>query len=317
MLHYLCYTNNKNKAKGMMITENALDEKTKNNIISCKKAISLARQIQEHLNNDILKEGQPIIIMNQYEWLREVLSLLSKQSNLFESCVLLLENNMEQEAYILARSQFNNMLWISYLCKDNKNERVKEYFYEEHIDKLQQLYNLKKYINNLPTDTVYLNEFPNLNQELINSKINEIKNVLKSEGYVVDAPNKPLRNKRIIDLTEWDTMLLGLYDTFYNEASKYEHSNISTTKSHRQPIVDDISVDVAFVFDLSKSDIRLWKSVFGNSLTILFLSVNSILTRLQNKDKHLFDFEQFNEVDFSSVILNIKTTRDILDTIVI
>lgn len=295
--------------------ESTMDEKTKKNIIACKKAISLARQIQEHLNKDILKEGQPMIIMNQYEWLREVLSLLSKQSNLFESCILLLENNMEQEAYILARSQFNNMLWISYLCKDNKNDRVKEYFYEEHIDRLQQLYNLKKYINNLPPDTMYLNEFPNLNQELINSKIDDIKTVLKSEGYVVDVPKQPLRNKRIIDLTEWDSMLLGLYDTFYNEASKYEHANISTTKSYRKSVVDDISVDVAFIFDLSKSDIELWKSVFGNSLTILFLSVNSILTRIQNKDKHLFDFEQFNEEDFSSIILNIKIVRDLLDTI--
>lgn len=295
--------------------ESTMDEKTKKNIIACKKAISLARQIQEHLNKDILKEGQPMIIMNQYEWLREALSLLSKQSNLFESCILLLENNMEQEAYILARSQFNNMLWISYLCKDNKNDRVKEYFYEEHIDRLQQLYNLKKYINNLPPDTMYLNEFPNLNQELINSKIDDIKTVLKSEGYVVDVPKQPLRNKRIIDLTEWDSMLLGLYDTFYNEASKYEHANISTTKSYRKSVVDDISVDVAFIFDLSKSDIELWKSVFGNSLTILFLSVNSILTRIQNKDKHLFDFEQFNEEDFSSIILNIKIVRDLLDTI--
>lgn len=295
--------------------ESTMDEKTKKNIIACKKAISLARQIQEHLNKDILKEGQPFVINNKHEWLREVLSLLSKQSNLFESCILLLENNMEQEAYILARSQFNNMLWISYLCKDNENDRVKEYFYEEHIDKLQQLTNLKKYISNLPPDTVYLNEFPNLNQELINSKIKDIKNVLESEGYVVDAPSKPLRNKRIIELTEWDSQLLGLYDTFYNKASKYEHASISTTKSYRKSVLDDISVDVAFVFDLSKSDIRLWESVFFNSIMILNLSIDRLHDRIVNRDKHLFDSKMFEEVDFSSIFFNVMITLDILNTI--
>lgn len=146
------------------------------NTISIQKAISLSRQIQDHLNKDILKEGQPFIILEKYEWLREVLSLLAKQSNLFESCIVLLENNMEQEAYILARSQFNNMLWISYICNDNDNSRVKEYFYEPHITQLQQLYNIKNIYEVCQRTLHNLKNFPHwisrsLTQQLIKSRV--------------------------------------------------------------------------------------------------------------------------------------------------
>ncbi len=73
--------------------------------------------------------------------------MLAKNINLFESCLVLLENNMEQEAYILARSQFNNTLWISYLCDDHNNERTKEYYYEYHISKLLQFRNIQKNVS--------------------------------------------------------------------------------------------------------------------------------------------------------------------------
>lgn len=73
--------------------------------------------------------------------------MLAKNINLFESCLVLLENNMEQETYILARSQFNNSLWISYLCDDHNNERTKEYYYEYHISKLLQFRNIQKNVS--------------------------------------------------------------------------------------------------------------------------------------------------------------------------
>lgn len=282
---------------------------------SIQKAISLSRQIQEHLNKDVLKEGQPFIILEKYEWLREVLSLLAKQSNLFESCILLLENNMEQEAYILARSQFNNMLWISYICNGNDNHRVKEYFYEAHITQLQQLYNIKKYLHHLPEDTPQFEKYSTLDLKAIDSNIDKIKDILKTEGYIVDNPQKPLRNKSIFELTEKDPLLLGMYLSFYNDASKFEHADISTVKNYRNAIVDDVSDSIAFSFDLNRSNISLWKSVFKNTLTILFQVINTLYARIKNRDKHLFDFKQFEEADFCSIIVNLKTASDIVDSI--
>ncbi|MDD3228781.1 MAG: DUF5677 domain-containing protein [Oscillospiraceae bacterium] len=285
------------------------------NISSIQQAISLSRQIQEHLNKDILKEGQPFIIWEKYEWLREVLSLLAKQSNLFESCILLLENNMEQEAYILVRSQFNNMLWISYLCNDNNSNRVKEYFYEPLITQLQQLNNIKKYLHHLPEDTPQYQNFSSLDLTTIDLNLNRIKAILKDEGYVVDNPKKPLRNKSIFELTDKEPLLLGLYNSFYNDASKFEHADISTVKNYRSQIVDDISTDIAFIFDLSTSNIILWKSVFKSTLTTLFQSINALYNRIKNHDNHLFDFKQFEEINFSSLIINIKLATDIVDSI--
>lgn len=280
-----------------------------------QQAISLSRQIEEHLNNDILKEGQPIIILEKYEWLREVLSLLAKQSNLFESCILLLENNMEQEAYILVRSQFNNMLWISYLCNGNNNKRVKKFFYEPLITQLQQLNNIKSYLHDLPQDTPQYEKFASLDIKAIDSNLDRIKSILKDEGYVVDDPKKPLRNKSIFNLTEKDPSLLGMYISFYNDASKFEHADISTVKNYREQVVDDVSTDIAFRFDLSRSNIILWKSVFRYALTILFQSINDIYTRIKNGDAHLFEFKQFEEAGFASLIVNIKLASDIVDSI--
>ena len=54
---------------------------------------------------------------------------------------------MEQEAYILARIQFNNSLLISYLCDDHNNERTKDYYYEYHISKLLQFRNIQKNVS--------------------------------------------------------------------------------------------------------------------------------------------------------------------------
>lgn len=285
------------------------------NTISMQKAISLSRQIQEHINKDILKEGQPFIIIEKYEWLREALSLLAKQSNLFESCIVLLENNMEQEAYILARSQFNNMLWISYICNDNDNSRVKEYFYEPHITHLQQLYKIKKYLRDLREDTPQFENFSTLDFKVINSTINKIKDVLKTEGYIVDNARKPLKNKSIFELTEKDSLLLGMYLSFYNDASKFEHADISTIKNYRNAVVNEISDSIAFSFELNRSNVSLWKSVFNHTLTILFQAINTLYTRIKNQDKHLFDLKQFEEVDFCSIIVNLKTASDIVDSI--
>ena len=55
---------------------------------------------------------------------------------------------MEQEAYLLARSQFNNTLWIKYLCEaeEGDNTRLKEFFYQPDINQLRSNQNLKKMI---------------------------------------------------------------------------------------------------------------------------------------------------------------------------
>jgi hypothetical protein len=204
------------------------------------------------------------------------------------------------------------MLWISYLCNSRCNTRVKEYFYEPYITQLQQLINIKKYIKYLPQDTPQYDQYSTIDIAEIDSKICSIKSTLKAEGYNI---HKSINNKKIIELTERNPLLLGLYNTFYNESSKFEHADITTTRKFRESVVEDISSDDAFIFNMSRSDITLWKSVFKHSLNILFLAIEKVFCYIKDNEKHLFDFKQFNEIDFSSLIVNIKIAIDGLESI--
>ena len=140
----------------------------------------MLKKITNDISEKIIKEGSPIILVDEYSWYREVLSLMAKQINLCDSCLLLLENGMEQEAYLLARSQFNNMLWIKYLCYDDaENTRVKEYFYQPHINQILSCKNIKKMIEDdtycidiLTQCSAAQSAFSSFSRELLSTHIN-------------------------------------------------------------------------------------------------------------------------------------------------
>lgn len=185
-----------------------------------KELIKQGKFIEEYIGKEVLKEGRPIIILEGYEWIREVLSLLAKNINLFESCLVLLENNMEQEAYILARSQFNNTLWISYLCDDHNNERTKEYYYEYHISKLLQFRNIQKYVSE-NEEKIKNSGAEIIEESEIEEKITQVEALLTSEGYNTEK----IYAKSIAKLAKEKQELFGVYISMYCEGSEYEHSN--------------------------------------------------------------------------------------------
>lgn len=49
----------------------------------------LLKEICDDIAKELIKEGQPIILIDEYSWYREVLSLMAKQINLCDSCLLL------------------------------------------------------------------------------------------------------------------------------------------------------------------------------------------------------------------------------------
>lgn len=279
-----------------------------NSIETVEKLILLSRQIQEQINADILQINSLFIISAKHRWISESLSLLAKQSNLFKSCILLLENNMEQEAFILARSQFNNMLWISYLCNDYDGTRVKEYFYESQVSQLIQLQNIKKFLEKLPDDEKQDNVYSSVIKK-IKPQISSISDVLKAEGYNVDH----LKSKSIFKLANNDNLFTELYLTFYHEASKFEHADISTVENFRKKVSDDCSVDIPFSFYLSQSDIHLWKDVFKSSLIIIYFSVDALYSRIINHEKYLFETNTFNEKSFHLIISELNKALDLID----
>lgn len=276
----------------------------------CNELITMSRSIQDELNENILRDGYKYIICEGGEWFREVITLLVKQSNLFESCILLLESNMEEEAYIIARSQFNNMLWISYLCNHDNDDGYKEHFYQQHIDQLKLLENIKKYVkelheNELHNDTSDFKDFNNINVSSIEYKIKEIKRILNDEGY--GSKYKP---KSIFSLANNDSIMEGFYLSFYNESSQYEHSNISIMNKRREPFQDDVSSDVAFILNVNKSDIELWKKVFLYSLHTLFYSLECVLDKIQYGNHKVIIDNELEEKYVCNLILSLKEVMD-------
>lgn len=91
------------------------------------KNIELFKNIMSDVQEYVLKNESPYIILEGYEYIREVITLYAKQHNLVESTLLLLENNNNEEAMILARSVLNNYFLIGYLLNDPDKSHLKEY----------------------------------------------------------------------------------------------------------------------------------------------------------------------------------------------
>lgn len=273
-----------------------------------KELLGQGRVIEEYVGREVLKEGSPIIILEGYEWIREVLSLLAKNINLFESCLVLLENNMEQEAYILARSQFNNTLWISYLCDDCNNERTKEYYYEYHISKLLQFRNMQKYVSE-NEERIKNSGAEMIEESEIEEQITQIETLLSNEGYNVQK----IYSKSIAKLAKEKPELFGVYISMYCEGSEYEHSNRGKIASFREAIVEEYDTDAVFKLDLGKLDFAIWKQVFNFALLNVFYSIDALHSRIESRDKHLFEAGMISEQAIARTLYMIKELTDKLD----
>ncbi len=258
---------------------------------------NLLKEIIADMSRDVLKEDFSIIVVDRYDWCVCVLSLLAKQVNLCDSCILLLENGMEQEAFLLARSQFNNMLWIKYICDGEDNSRVKEYLYQPNVGQIKQSMNFKKVLREFGDQLDEKFHEPSwLNK--INKIISENKKILK------EADLSDLKIKSISELAMQNLTLFGMYVTMYNEGSKIEHSDISAVSTYRKKVLEEYSDSEIFSLDLSKSDKHTWTYVFRNSFICLFFSFESLWNRLDKREQHLFEKTNSTEAMFDKVKLN-------------
>lgn len=271
---------------------------------------NLLKEICSDITKNIIKEGQPIVLIDAFDWYREVLSLFAKQVNLCDSCMLLLENGMEQEAYLLARSQFNNMLWIKYLCEGEDNSRVKEYFYQPHISQILSNKNFKKMITDFRDE---------LDERFLEAEVMErLERGIEENTQVLNQENIPIKTKSIAELAKQDGILFGMYVTLYNEGSKFEHSDISKTKLYRKQAVEDYNSDRAFIFDLSRSDKECWVSVFRCSFMSMFFAYESLWDRISNKEEQLFWQTEYGRAayskeDFQRILLKMAVCQKMLD----
>lgn len=270
----------------------------------------LLKEICDDIAKELIKEGQPIILIDEYSWYREVLSLMAKQINLCDSCLLLLENGMEQEAYLLARSQFNNMLWIKYICEDEGDSRVKEYYYQPHISQIITNKNLKKMIDEYGDE---------LNEKFLADEIRErLDREIDENTQILSQENISKKIKGIAELSKQDATMFGMYVTLYNEGSKFEHSDISKTKLYRKQAVEGYSADQVFIFDLGKSNKECWLTVFKCSFMSMFYAFESIWNRITNREEQLFWKTKYGNAaytkeDLKTIILKFASCQNMLN----
>lgn len=238
------------------------------------------RTILDDISVELLKEGVSIIVVDNYKLYTEILTLMAKQVSLCDACLALLENGMEQEAYILARSQFNNMLWIKYLLADDDGSRLKEYLYQPMISRLYADRNLLKILKN---DQLLDERFKDPSFSInLNNRINEAEKLITRE-------NLEKKSKSIVDLAKEENLLFEMYVTYYHEGSKVEHSDVSINQNYRKQILEEYPADQIFKIDVSTSNKEMWYRVFDFSNMSLFLAYEAIVNKLMLSESHLFE----------------------------
>ena len=262
----------------------------------------LLKEITDDITKAIIKDGNPIVVLEHYRWVPEVLSLWAKQVNLCDSCILLLENGMEQEAYLLARSQFNNMLWIKYICDGEGDERVKEYFHQPNISQIMHNKNLIK----------LLKEFDDYADDRFDKTemIEKLEEAIEENEKILSQNNIDNKLKSIAELSKQTTLLFSSYLTMYNNASKFEHSDMSTIRKYRKKVLEGYSKEQIFTIDLNTSDRKDWFNVLHYSMMSLFQAFDSFTNRIINKDNHLLLYPEnnpaYSQADFDEILLKFK-----------
>ena len=250
--------------------------------------IEALRAILNTISSDLLLQDKSIIVADEGEefiWFIEVLSLMAKQVNLCGACLTLLKSDMEQEAYLMVRSQFNNMLWIKYLLNDIDGTHLKEFIAQPYISQIFTNKKLKETLDHLEESFK-----EKLGESLGKPPVEALDESISR--YETELNNMGIRDKKpksILKLAEESSELFDMYITLYNEGSKFEHSDISTTKMYRKSILPQYDNSHVFSFSLNTHDAEMWERVFNYSNMCLFFSYDAIRKRILDKERHLID----------------------------
>ncbi|WP_434169129.1 DUF5677 domain-containing protein [Peribacillus frigoritolerans] len=251
-----------------------------------KEQIEYAHFLIERISKDFLLEGSPYIIQEGFENIRDLIILYGKQSNLLESVLVLIENNMAEEAFILMRSLLNNFMLLVYLSNDDsKQTRHKEFSLQPIKTYLKFLYDMRKGV-----ERGWLSQDKLIDLEL---KIKIFEDELENHREFFYKKNgKKSYNTRPISISKMansDEFLYNYYISHYREGSAYEHSDPTSLKIYKDKFMDDNDVDGVFKLDLSKTDIELEENVLKTAIGIYTMSYLTLLKLFSNDYEYLIE----------------------------
>ena len=77
--------------------------------------------------------------------------------------------------------------------------------------------------------------------------------------------------------------------------------------------MDEYDTDAVFKIELGKSDLTTWKQVFNFALLNVFYGIDALHSRIESRDKHLFDAGMISEQAMARTLYMIKELTDKLD----
>ncbi|MEW9093957.1 MAG: DUF5677 domain-containing protein [Clostridiaceae bacterium] len=243
------------------------------------------KHIMPDIEEHFIQNNRPVIIAQGYEWFREIITLYAKQHNLLEAAILLMDNGMNEEAIILARSAMNNYFLIGYLLNDDTDRiHLKEFYVQPLISRRYFLKNINKMING-PFGEMMQQEGDQLSLSVsdIKNERREIENQIKAKGFLINE--RPLSILKLAQ--ESDKQGFDLYSMYYADASKFEHSDISSLNIYKTPIDEETPINNAFIMDLNRTDENLKEKIYS-IFTICYLdSFIKIASVIANKEPQL------------------------------
>ena len=75
----------------------------------------------------------------------------------------------------------------------------------------------------------------------------------------------------------------------------------------------EYDTDAVFKIELGKSDLTTWKQVFTFALLNVFYGIDTLHSRIESRDKHLFDAGMISEQAMARTLYMIKELTDKLD----
>lgn len=241
------------------------------------KLRELLNDIMPDIEKYVIKNGTSHIILPEYEYMREVITLYAKQHKLVKSTLTLVDMGNNEEAYILARSILNNYFLIGYLLNDDEDRnRLKKYQIQSYLSKRRHWKKVKQVMKGLKTRW--------------NVTIDDADRIIaETEEYIVEkgfSVNTSLLS--ISDIAKnSDEKGMMLYAVYYMDASRYEHSDISTLEIYKQSISDDVSNKDVFTLNLNRTDDKLKKKIYEVIISSYIHPFIKIIDVIENKEPHL------------------------------
>lgn len=246
--------------------------------------VDVLKDLMNDVEEYVLKNDSIYLIEEGYEYLREIITLYVKQHNLIESTLLLLDNNHNEEAVVLARSALNNYFLIGYLINDPDKSHLKEYQLQPCISARKYWRNLKEIMNgDFFQKMLELGKPLPYSMEEINNNISFFENKIVEAGF-----KKDINLLSIAGLAKKsDERDFALYVSCYTNASRYEHSDISTLDVYKQKVFEEHSNNAVFHLSSSRTDESLKEQVMNIIVSAYTQSLLKIINEITDNHPEL------------------------------